>query len=53
MARFRNTRTGVVVSVDDDTATRLGGAYEPVEGKPAPKKAPAKKSAVNKKPDEE
>lgn len=40
MPRLRDTRTGVVVDVDDDTATRLGAAYEPVE-----KKAPAKKAA--------
>lgn len=52
MARFRNTRNGVVVSVDDDTAARLGSAYEPVEGKPAPKKTAEKKPAA-KKSDEE
>ena len=28
MARFRNTLNGVVVDVDDDTAGRLGAAYE-------------------------
>ena len=46
MTRLRDTRTGTVVDVDDDTAARLGRAYEPVEGqtKSASKKAPAKKS---------
>lgn len=28
MPRFRNTLTGVVVVVDEDTAERLGSAYE-------------------------
>ena len=28
MARFRNTLNGVVVDVDDDTAERMGAAYE-------------------------
>lgn len=40
MPRLRDVRTGVVVSVDDDTASTLGAAYEP-----ATKKAPAKKSS--------
>lgn len=39
MARLRDTRTGVVVVVDDETAKALGAAYEQV-------KAPAKKAAV-------
>lgn len=47
MPRLRNVRSGVVVSVDDDTAARLGSAYEPVEGKPAPKRA-AKRAATRK-----
>lgn len=39
--RLRNTRTGVVVRVDPDTAAQLQG-YEPVEvKKPAAKKPPA------------
>lgn len=41
MPRLRDTRTGVVVDVDDATASGLGAAYEPV-------KAPAKKSASSK-----
>lgn len=45
MPRLRDTRTGVVVSVDDATATALGAAYEPVEEK----KAPAKKAAAPRK----
>lgn len=43
MARLRDTRTGVVVSVDDATAASLGAAYEPVSDK-----APAKKSTSSK-----
>ena len=42
MPRLRDTRTGVVVVVDDATATALGAAYEPAEDD---KKAPAKKAA--------
>lgn len=52
MARFRNTRNGVVVDVDDDTATRLGAAYEPVKGESAPKKTAPKKAAAKKSDDE-
>lgn len=37
MPKFRNTRTGSVVNVDDATAARLGPEYEPL-GKPAPAK---------------
>lgn len=47
MPRFRDTRTGVTVDVDDQTGESLGAAYEPV--KEAPK--PAKKSAASKKSD--
>ena len=43
MPRMRDTRTGVVVNDDDDTASALGAAYEPVKDK-----APAKKSASSK-----
>ena len=40
MPRLRDTRTGVVVSVDDSTAVALGAAYEPADEKKAsPKKA--------------
>ena len=48
MPRLRNAHTGTVVDVDDDTAARLGRAYEPVEGqtKSASKKAPATKAAA-------
>lgn len=46
MARLRDTRTGVVVDVDDPTATALGAAYEPAD-KPAPK-PPAKKAPSSK-----
>ena len=43
MPRLRDTRTGVVVDVDDDTAAALGAAYEAVSNK-----APAKKAASSK-----
>lgn len=43
MGRLRDTRTGVIVDVDDVTAAALGAAYEPVTVK-----APAKKSASSK-----
>lgn len=46
MPRLRDTRTGVVVSVDDATASALGSAYEPAE---EPKKTPAKKTAASRK----
>lgn len=45
MPRLRDTRTGVVVNVDDATASGLGTAYEPVESE---KKAPAKKASSSK-----
>jgi hypothetical protein len=54
MPRLRDTRTGVVVSVDDATGASLGAAYEPVVDGPfgnAPKKAPAKKAASSKSDD--
>jgi len=48
MPVLRDTRTGVVVSVDDVTAARLGAAYEPAssraEDKPSTSRRPAKKS---------
>lgn len=43
MARFRNTLNGVVVDVDDDTAERLGAAYESADS-PASKPAPRKRT---------
>lgn len=43
LRRLINSRTGVVVRVDDDTASRLDGDWKPVE-----KKAPAKKAASSK-----
>lgn len=43
--KLRNTKTGVVVFVSDDTATRLGPGWVPVEAeKPAPKPRAKKKS---------
>ena len=54
MPRMRNSQTGVVVSVDDATAARLGAAYEPIkaeapESKPDPKPATKRRAPVNKK----
>lgn len=46
MPRLRDTRTGVVVNVSDDTAARLPAAYEAVSGKS--EKAPVKKAASGK-----
>ena len=48
MPRLRDTRTGVVVEVDDATAATLSSAYEADEPTSAPKKAPAKKAASSK-----
>lgn len=48
MPRLRDTRTGVVVDVDEETAAALGSAFEPVE---ATKKPAAKKAAAPKKSD--
>lgn len=45
MPRLRDTRTGVVVDVDDATAARLGAAYEPAE---KTTKATAKKASSSK-----
>ena len=42
MARFRNLRTEVVVSVADSKADRYGDGWESADDKP---KAPAKKAA--------
>lgn len=53
MARLRNSLTGVVVDVDDATAARLGGHFEPAdkpaESKPDPKPAPKRRAPVRKK----
>lgn len=51
MPRLRNERTGVVVNVDDATATQLrAGSDKWTEGdKPEAKKAPAKKAAASRK----
>lgn len=45
MPRLRNTGTGVVVSVSDATASRLGSEWVPVVvqvEKPAPRRKPKK-----------
>lgn len=47
MPRLRNRATGVVVNVSDETASRLGSDYEPVEDqkttKTASKRTPSAK----------
>lgn len=42
MPRLRNTATGVIVNVSDETAANLTG-YELAEDEPTPKKTTAKK----------
>ena len=51
MPKFRNSLTGVAVSVDDATAARLGSMYEPIkpESKPDPKPAPKRRAPARKK----
>lgn len=44
MPRLRDTRTGVVVVVDDATAAALGVAYESADDSKAPAKKAAPKS---------
>ena len=44
MGRFRNLKTGVVVSVDDSKDERFAEGFEPADSEP--KKAPAKKAAA-------
>ena len=48
MGRFRNTTTGVVVSVDDSKDGRFVDGWEPAD-KPATKTATPAKKAVAKK----
>lgn len=53
MARLRNTLTGAVVNVDDDTAARLGQEWESAEGdakdtEAAPKKSTQRKASTTK-----
>jgi hypothetical protein len=43
MPRLRNTKSGAIVSVTEEKATRLGAEWEPADSAPA--KAPAKKAA--------
>jgi hypothetical protein len=47
MARLRHAESGVVVSVTDEKATRMGAEWVP-EGKASAKKATAKKAAAKK-----
>lgn len=54
MPRLRSKQTGVVVSVDDATAARLGAEYEPVTVRqaapePEPKPKPVRRSPRPKK----
>ena len=46
MGRFRNSDTGVVVSVDDSKDDRFTSGWESPDSEP--KKAPAKKAASSK-----
>lgn len=48
MSTFRNTTSGVVVSVDDSKDDRYVNGWEPAD-KPAPEKPAAKQSASAKK----
>ena len=48
MPKFRNSLTGVAVSVDDATAARLGSQYEPIS-KPDPKPEPKRRAPARKK----
>lgn len=52
MPRLRNIWTGVVVSVSDVIAGRLGRDWRPADDAAPQAKAPARRRAV-KKPDEE
>lgn len=46
MPRLRHAVTGVVVSVSDDTAARLGNEWIPADSEPTPRRGPARKRAV-------
>lgn len=46
MSKFRNLKTGVVVSVDDSKDDRFKSGFEPADSTST--KAPAKKSASSK-----
>ena len=45
MGRFRNSLTGVVVSVDDSKDNRYGDGWEPEDTEKPAKKPAAKKSS--------
>ena len=47
MAKFRNTRSGVVVDVDESAAMRLPGTWEPHDAE-EPKKTARKKPSRKK-----
>jgi hypothetical protein len=52
MPRLRQKGTGVVVSVDESTASTLGAGWDPADEpppeKPAPKRSPRRKPADSK-----
>lgn len=48
MPRLRDTRTEVIVNVDDVTAKAIGAAYEPAEEPKTPAKRAAAKRASSK-----
>ncbi|MFF1531486.1 hypothetical protein [Cellulomonas sp. NPDC058312] len=43
MRRLKNRTSGVLVSVDDELAAKLGDEWEPLE-EPKPRRAPRKKA---------
>lgn len=48
MPRLRHAVTGVVVSVSEDTATRLGNEWEPAEATTAPaRKRPPRRAPAS------
>lgn len=51
--RLRNTDTGVVVSVSDDTAARLGSKWAPVDDVPAKASKPATRRRSSKTTEQE
>lgn len=52
MAKYRNTVSGVVVDVDEPTAMRLPGKWEPLDAEPK-KAAPRKRASSRKKAEPE
>jgi len=51
MGKFRNLKTGIVVSVDDAKDDRFDTGWESAEKSQSARKAPAKKAASSKSED--